>query len=168
MATAKTAIPSSQSSLTNSEDIAAILKVLQIALDSMQNDVAVSKLAHPVGAQTELIKSISEVIENPLPSLMHIASDLDGRILSVLRRICDSFLSQHSQDIASAFLMPMSANGLTYLVSLNEDSSDHRDALLNFLDAYEETGTYQNYPIRFQFFPKNLADRVTDGEQILL
>ena len=139
-----------------------------MAVGSLHADVKSSRMLLPTGVDTALIRGIDDTINNPLPRLFQLLSDIDDKFIEFLKARCEGFLTYLGGELEAVFYLPQSNSSITYLLALKEDSPVKRDMFFDFIDTYEETGMSKKHPIRFQFFPKNYIDRMTEGERIIL
>lgn len=161
--------PIGQDANQNDQIIHNALQILEKRVDELKGQIGVSKSVLPLNIDTDLTASMKKMISNPLSQLMPIKKDLDTTIGSIITEVVKQYFTQHKDKVAKAVIIDNGNNRheLHFGVILKEDNSENRSAVFHLLTDYKSTKLWEEFPIYFQIFPKNIGERLNQKEVIV-
>jgi hypothetical protein len=163
-----------QSSTTNSPKTAPdqlihlMLKAMEIRVDELKSNVKISQEVLPMGIHTDLAALFKKVLEDPITQLLAMKQGMDSSIASLVTRIVKEFFSINLELIEKIAITETGVSSeLHFSIVLKEDKRENRAIIFSFLRDYKNTNLWENFPIYFQFVPKEISNKILVKEIIV-
>lgn len=152
---------------TNDQLIHNMLKEMEYRVDEVKNEIDISRQMHPLGVETDLIKTINNLVEDPLSHLIGFKNDISNTINGVLILILKEYFKTKKNIVKKAFLCNNENNqNMLIAIHLIDDNYDNRTEIFSFLSDYKSTNLWEALPISFQIIPANIEHKLHIKENL--
>jgi len=156
-----------QETQTKDQLIHYMLKAMECRVDEVKNDIDISKQMHPLGVETDLIKTLNNLVEDPLSHLIGLKNDINNTISSVVMLILKEYFKSKSDIVKNVYhCCNGNNNNMLFAIVLTEDNYENRTEIFSFLRDYKSSNLWEALPISFQIVPSDIENKLTIKEAI--
>ncbi|MGI9192773.1 MAG: hypothetical protein ACR2IL_11695 [Chitinophagaceae bacterium] len=155
--------------LTESNDqlIHNMLKAMESRVDEVKNEIDFSRQMHPLGVETDLIKTLNKLVDDPLSHLIGLKNDISNTIRAVVILILKEYFKSKKSIVKKAYLYNNEHNhNMLIGINLTEDNYENRSDIFSFLRDYKSSNLWEALPITFQIIPSDIEHKINIKEDL--